>query len=85
MNYWRRTISVFEKIKRIVAKEFDVNATEILPKSSFADDLGVDSLGYVILLQALEEEFNMEFPDEETMNLRTVEDAVKYIESKIQK
>jgi acyl carrier protein len=55
-----------------------------LPKSSFADDLGVDSLGYVILLQALEEEFNMEFPDEETMNLRTVEDAVKYIESKIQ-
>ena len=55
-----------------------------MPKSSFADDLGVDSLGYVILLQALEEEFDMEFPDEETMNLRTVEDAVKYIESKIQ-
>jgi len=67
-----------------LAKEFDVKTTEILPKSSFADDLGVDSLGYVVLLQALEEEFNMEFPDEETMNLRTVEDAVKYIESKIQ-
>lgn len=67
-----------------MAKEFDVKTTEILPKSSFADDLGVDSLGYVVLLQTLEEEFNMEFPDEETMNLRTVEDAVKYIESKIQ-
>lgn len=75
---------VLEKIKKIVAEEFDVKITEILPKSSFADDLGVDSLGYVILLQALEEEFNMEFPDEETMDLRTVEDAVKYIESKIQ-
>jgi acyl carrier protein len=67
-----------------VAKEFDVETTEILPKSSFADDLGVDSLGYVILLQALEEEFNMEFPDKETMGLKTIEDAVKYIESKIQ-
>jgi len=67
-----------------VAEEFNVKTTEILPKSSFADDLGVDSLGYVVLLQALEEEFNMEFPDEETMNLRTVEDAVKYVESKIQ-
>jgi len=67
-----------------LAKEFDVKTTKILPESSFADDLGVDSLGYVVLLQALEEEFNMEFPDEETMNLRTVEDAVKYIESKIQ-
>ncbi len=67
-----------------MAKEFDVKTTKILQKSSFADDLGVDSLGYVVLLQALEEEFNMEFPDEETMNLRTVEDAVKYIESKIQ-
>lgn len=67
-----------------MAEEFDVKATEIFPKSSFADDLGVDSLGYVILLQALEEEFNMEFPDEETMDLKTVEDAVKYIESKIQ-
>lgn len=54
-----------------------------MPESSFADDLGVDSLGYVILLQALEEEFDMEFPDEETMGLKTVEDAVKYIESKI--
>ena len=56
-------------------------------KASFTPsfDLGIDSLGYVILLQALEEEFNMEFPDEETMNLKTVEDAVKYIESKIQK
>jgi acyl carrier protein len=67
-----------------LAEEFDVKTTEILPKSSFADDLGVDSLGYVVLLQSLEEEFNMEFPDEETMNLRTVEDTVKYIESKIQ-
>jgi len=67
-----------------VAEEFDVKTKEILPKSSFADDLGVDSLGYVVLLQALEEEFNMEFPDEETMDLRTVGDAVKYIESKIQ-
>ena len=67
-----------------MAEEFDVKTTDILLKSSFADDLGVDSLGYVILLQALEEEFNMEFPDEETMNLRTVKDAVKYIESKIQ-
>jgi acyl carrier protein len=67
-----------------VAEEFDVEITKILPESSFADDLGVDSLGYIILLQALEEEFNMEFPDEETRDLRTVEDAVKYIESKLQ-
>jgi len=76
-------MSVFEKIKRILAEEMDVNPTEVFPKSSFADDLGVDSLGYVVLLQAFEEEFNIEFPDEDAANLKTVEDAVKYIEGKI--
>jgi acyl carrier protein len=66
-----------------VAEEFDIETTEILPESSFEDDLGVDSLGYIVLLQALEEEFNMELPDDETRNLKTVADAVKYIESKL--
>ena len=66
-----------------MAEEFDIETTEILPESSFEDDLGVDSLGYIVLLQALEEEFNMELPDDETRNLKTVADAVKYIESKL--
>jgi len=76
-------MSVFEKIKRILAEEMDVNPTEVFLKSSFADDLGVDSLGYVVLLQAFEEEFNIELPDEDITDLKTVEDAVKYIEGKI--
>lgn len=78
-------MSVFEKIKIILEKEMDVKTTEVSLKSSFADDLGVDSLGYVVLLQAFEEEFNIKFPDEDTADFKTVEDAVKYIESKIQK
>jgi acyl carrier protein len=76
-------VSVFEKIKKILADEMDVKTTEVSLKSSFADDLGVDSLGYVVLLQAFEEEFDIKLPDEDMANLKTVEDAVKYIEGKI--
>ena len=67
-----------------MAEEFNVDTSKILPESSFGDNLGIDSLGYIVLLQAIEEEFNIELPDEETKDLKTVADAVKYIESKIQ-
>ncbi|MCK4422005.1 acyl carrier protein [candidate division WOR-3 bacterium] len=76
-------MSVFEKMKRIIAEELDVKETEVLPESSFADDLGADSLGYIVLLQALEAEFNIQIPDADTAKLKTVEDAVKYIKDRV--
>ncbi|MCK4528598.1 acyl carrier protein [candidate division WOR-3 bacterium] len=76
-------MSVFEKMKRIIAEELDVKETEVLPESSFTDDLGADSLGYIVLLQALEEEFNIQIPDTDTAKLKTVGDAVKYIKDRV--
>lgn len=78
-------MSVFERVKKVVMEVLSVKETEILPKTSFADNLGADSLDYVALLQALEVEFNIEIPDADAEKLKTVEDAVKYIESKEKK
>lgn len=75
-------MSVFERMKNIIVEVLDVNETEVLPETSFIDDLGADSLGFIALLQELEEEFNIEISDEDAQKFKTVEEAVRYIESK---
>jgi len=57
---------------------------EVTPQASFIDDLGADSLDTVELVMALEEEFNIEIPDEDAEKIATVGDAIKYIEEKTQ-
>jgi len=74
--------SVLEKIKEIVSEQLDVSQDEITPESSFVDDLGADSLDLTELIMAMEDEFDLEIDDEEAQKLRTVQDAIKYIESK---
>lgn len=74
--------SVFDKVKAIIVEQLSVEEDEVTMDSTFVDDLGADSLDIVELVMALEEEFDMEIPDEDAEKIRTVGDAVKYIEDK---
>ncbi len=73
---------VAEKVKKIIVEQLGVNADEVKDEASFIDDLGADSLDTVELVMALEEEFGAEIPDEDAEKLRTVGEAVNYIEQK---
>jgi acyl carrier protein len=68
-----------EKVKKIVAEKLSVEPDEVIPKASFVDDLGADSLDLVELIMAMEEEFDIEIPDEEAEKIQTVQDAMDYI------
>lgn len=72
---------IFEKVQEKVAEQLGVEADEVLMESSFIDDLGADSLDIVELLMALEEEFDIEIPDEEAEKLTSVGDVVEYIKN----
>ena len=71
-----------DKIKSIIAEQLGVKPEEVTPTASFVDDLGADSLDTVELIMALEEEFNIEIPDEDAEKMKTVGDVMKYIEEK---
>jgi acyl carrier protein len=68
------------EVKRIIKEQLDVDETQIKPEASFIDDLGADSLGLVELVLAFEETFHFDIPDEDTEKIRTVADAIRYIE-----
>ena len=74
---------VLEKIKVILAEQFDVEEDSLKNDTDLQDDLGADSLDVVDLLMSIEDEFEIEIPDEEIENIRTVGDLVSYIESHI--
>jgi acyl carrier protein len=69
------------KVKSIIADQLGVGEDEIKPESSFIEDLGADSLDIVELVMAMEEEFEVEIPDEEAENIKTVGDAINYVAS----
>jgi acyl carrier protein len=79
--------ALVEKVKQIISEQLGVEEAEVTPSSSFIDDLGADSLDTVELVMALEENFDLEIPDEAAEKIRTVQDAVDYIEkhSKVSK
>jgi acyl carrier protein len=74
---------IFEKVKKIVTDQLSVEAGTITPQSNFANDLGADSLDTVELVMALEEEFDIEIPDEAAEKITTVQEAVDYINNKV--
>jgi acyl carrier protein len=74
--------NLFEDVKRIVVDRLQVDEKQVTPEAGFIDDLGADSLDTVELVMALEENFGIEIPDEDANGLKTVGDAIKYIESK---
>lgn len=71
--------TIEERVKKIVAEQLGVKEEEITPEASFVDDLGADSLDTVELVMALEEEFEIEIPDEEAEKIETIQDAIDYI------
>lgn len=73
---------ILEKVKTIVGEQLEKDAAEISPESNFQNDLGADSLDVVELVMALEEEFDIEIPDEAAENIATVQAAVDYIAEK---
>jgi len=73
--------SVEEKVKHIIVEQLGVDADEVKAEASFVDDLGADSLDVVELVMALEEEFGLEISDEDAEKLRTVQQAIQYIET----
>ncbi len=76
---------ILEKVSKIIVDQLSVDTGEVSMKSSFVDDLGADSLDTVELVMAFEEEFEIEIPDEEAENIKTVNDAVTYIDKAIEK
>lgn len=68
------------EVKRIIKEQLDVDENDIKPESTFIDDLGADSLGLVELVLAFEEAFEIDIPDEDTEKIRTVQDAIDYIQ-----
>jgi len=74
---------IFDKVKKIVADQLSVEPDTVTPSSNFQNDLGADSLDTVELVMALEEEFDIEIPDESAEKITTVQEAVDYINDKV--
>jgi len=70
---------IAKRVKEIVAEQLGVEEVQVVPEASFMDDLGADSLDTVELVMALEEEFDIEIPDEDAEKIQSVQDAIEYI------
>jgi acyl carrier protein len=75
-------MSVEEKVKEIIVDQLGVDEKQVSPEASFMDDLGADSLDTVELVMALEEEFDIEIPDEEAEKIASVQNAIDYIKNR---
>ena len=75
-------MAIAERVIDIIVEQMDVTREECVPKASFIDDFGADSLDLVELIMAMEENFNVEIMDDELEKLRTVQDAIDYIKEK---
>ena len=71
-----------ERVTKVVIKELNAKPEEVTEVASFQEDLGADSLDVVELVMAFEEEFSIDIPDDDVTNLKTVGDAVKYIDGR---
>jgi len=75
--------SVEEKVKSIIVDQLGVSESEVTATASFVDDLGADSLDTIELVMAFEEAFGIEIPDEDAEKIRTVQQAIEYVESHV--
>ena len=72
----------FEQLKKLIVELLEVDESEVVPEASFADDFNADSLDLIEFITAVEDIFKIEVPDEEAEKLRTVQDAIDYIEAR---
>jgi acyl carrier protein len=75
--------SVEDKVKSIIVDQLGVSESEVTATASFVDDLGADSLDTIELVMAFEEAFGIEIPDEDAEKIRTVQQAIEYVESHV--
>ena len=75
---------VFDKVKKIIVDQLDVEEDKVTEAASITDDLGADSLDVVDLVMSFEEEFDIEIPDDPVEKIKTVGDIVKFIEEKVE-
>ena len=71
---------IFEKVRALIAEQLDIDEDKVTLDSDVVDDLGADSLDMVDLVMTFEDEFDIEIPDEQVENVKTVGDIVKYLE-----
>jgi len=76
-------MSIEERLKKIVAEQLGVDESEVVPKASYTDDLGADSLDLVELIMAMEEEFGIKIEDEEAEQIKTVQDTIDFIKNRM--
>lgn len=81
-NLREDVMSVNPKVKEIIVEQLGVDPEKVKPEASFIDDLGADSLDIVELVMAMEEEFDIEIPDEDAEKLKTVHDVASYLTKK---
>ena len=74
--------SVEERVKNIIVEQLRVEPEQVKPEAQFINDLGADSLDTVELIMALEEEFDVEIPDEQAEKIKTVGEAIEHIKAK---
>ena len=74
--------SIEERVKKIVCDQLAVESEKVVPAASFVDDLGADSLDIVELIMTMEEEFDIDIPDEDAEKIKTVNDVITYISSR---
>lgn len=74
---------VFDKVKKIIVDQLDVEEDKVTEAANITDDLGADSLDVVDLVMSFEEEFDIEIPDDQVEKIKTVGDIVKFIEEKV--
>jgi len=74
-------MTVFERVKKIIVEQLGVDESKVVPEARFREDLGADSLDLVELIMAFEEEFGGQISDEEAQGIKTVGEAVAYLEA----
>jgi acyl carrier protein len=80
-QFRRKRMAVADKMIDIIEEQLSVDKEKIVPGASFVDDLGADSLDLVELIMAMEEEFDVEIPDEDAEKIATVQDAIDYVDN----
>jgi acyl carrier protein len=73
---------VLQKITKVIVDKLGVTEDQVKPEAAFVEDLGADSLDQVELVMALEDEFDLEIPDEDAEKLKSVKDVIEYVTSK---
>jgi acyl carrier protein len=76
-------MAVEDKISELIVEQLGVAKEEVRPEASFIDDLGADSLDIVELVMAMEEEFDVEIPDDDAEKIQTIGDAISYLKEKL--